>query len=225
VQGLGQDAVQDIPFMATTAETFPFANVSASGRIKSVMPSLNPLNDMNGSAPGTVVNKSLQRFTREDFRRVAAQVRFLACFSATLNASRSSRVAKIDRQQHYRWLRDDPTYPGRFKEAMQMGIRTLEDHAVKLAHEGVKRMVTYKGKPVVYRGQVVYETEFDSQLIMFLLKNYDRKRFGDKIDTIFGPNWSGIPGQRSLMELMRAHQFGRTENMAVRAGEPILNSD
>jgi hypothetical protein len=31
-------------------------------------------------------------------------------------------------------------------------------------------------------------------------------------------------GQRSLLELMRA-QFGRIENMPVRAGEPILNSD
>jgi len=27
------------------------------------------------------------------------------------------------------------------------------------------------------------------------------------------------------MELMRAHQFGRIENMPVRAGEPIFNSD
>ena len=54
--------------------------------------------------------------------------------------------------------------------------------------EGVKRMVTYKSKPVVYRGQIVYEIEFDSQLIVFLLKNYDRKRFGD---TTFGPNWNG----------------------------------
>jgi hypothetical protein len=27
------------------------------------------------------------------------------------------------------------------------------------------------------------------------------------------------------MDLMRAHQFGRIANMAVRAGEPILNGD
>jgi hypothetical protein len=26
---------------------------------------------------------------------------------------------------------------------------------------------------------------------MFLMKSYDRNRFGDKIDTTFGPNWSG----------------------------------
>jgi hypothetical protein len=33
------------------------------------------------------------------------------------------------------------------------------------------------------------------------------------------------PGQRSLVELMHEQQFGRTENMPVRAGEPILNSE
>jgi hypothetical protein len=31
---------------------------------------------------------------------------------------------------------------------MQDGLRTLEDHAVKLALEGVKRLVTFKGGPV-----------------------------------------------------------------------------
>jgi hypothetical protein len=31
--------------------------------------------------------------------------------------------------------------------------------------------------------------------------------------------------QRSLVDLMHVHQFGRIENILVRAGEPILNSD
>jgi hypothetical protein len=33
------------------------------------------------------------------------------------------------------------------------------------------------------------------------------------------------PAQRSIVELMQAHKFGRIENMPVRAGDPILNSD
>jgi hypothetical protein len=32
------------------------------------------------------------------------------------------------------------------------------------------------------------------------------------------------PGQRSLVELMHEHQFGRIENMSVRDGQPILDS-
>ena len=31
--------------------------------------------------------------------------------------------------------------------------------------------------------------------------------------------------QRSLLEMMRMHQFGRVENMRVRAGQPILDRD
>jgi hypothetical protein len=33
------------------------------------------------------------------------------------------------------------------------------------------------------------------------------------------------PAQRSLVALMHVHQFGRIENLPVRAGEPTLNSD
>jgi hypothetical protein len=33
------------------------------------------------------------------------------------------------------------------------------------------------------------------------------------------------PAQRSLVDLLHVHQFGRIENMSVRAGDPILNSD
>lgn len=31
--------------------------------------------------------------------------------------------------------------------------------------------------------------------------------------------------QRSLLEIMRAHQFGRIENMSIRAGQPVLDQD
>ena len=33
------------------------------------------------------------------------------------------------------------------------------------------------------------------------------------------------PGQRSLVELMDEHQFGRVENIRVLAGQPILDHD
>lgn len=31
--------------------------------------------------------------------------------------------------------------------------------------------------------------------------------------------------QRSLLEIMREHQFGRVENMSVRAGQPVFDRD
>jgi hypothetical protein len=33
------------------------------------------------------------------------------------------------------------------------------------------------------------------------------------------------PQQRSLVDLMREHQFGRIENISVRAGQPVLDCD
>ena len=131
--------------------------------------------------------------TRDQTGRAQAQKRFLACFAGCCNLLRAARAAKVARSLHYRWLREDPTYPARFREAQQLGVRMLEDHAVKLAFEGTKRLVTYKGRPVKdpETGGWLYETTFDGQMVQFLLKNYDRKRFGDKIDTTFGPNWSG----------------------------------
>ena len=116
---------------------------------------------------------------------------FWRCFTASCNVLKAARAARIARVTHYRWLDEDPTYPVRFKDAMRIGIRTLEDEAVRRAHEGVKKLVLYKGKPIRVNGELVYETEYDSQLLMFLLKACDRKRFGDKPDTTLGPNWSG----------------------------------
>jgi hypothetical protein len=70
---------------------------------------------------------------------------------------------------------------------LNSAIRVLEDHAINLAFEGTKRLVTYEGKSVKdpVTGGFLHEPEFDSQMIMFLLKAYDRKRFGDKIETTF----------------------------------------
>ena len=50
----------------------------------------------------------------------------------------------------------------------------------------------WKGKPVRVNGELVYETEYDSNLLMFLLRAYRCKRgSANSIDTTFGPNWSG----------------------------------
>jgi len=46
------------------------------------------------------------------------------------------------------WLDQDETYPARFREAMRVAIRTLEDEAVRRAYEGERKLVNYKGKPV-----------------------------------------------------------------------------
>jgi hypothetical protein len=161
--------------------------------VKSAMDLPNRLNDQRGNDPKTVVDTYGQRSrTRDQSGRAQAQRRFPACFAGCCNVLRAARAAKVGRATHYQWMDEDPTYPARFREAQRVAVRALEDEAVRRAHDGERKLVTYKGKPVKdVDGKFLYETVRDSQLLMFLLKAYDRKRFGDKIDTTFGPNWNG----------------------------------
>lgn len=155
------------------------------------MDSPNLLNDLQSSAPRTVVTVPAKSRARVKTSRQATQQRFLACFKGTCNVLRASRAAGIDRMAHYQWLRDDPTYPARFREAQQIAVRVLEDEAVRRAFEGDKKLVTYKGKPVRINGEYLYEVVRSDNLLMFLLKAHDPKRFGDKLRTTFDANWNG----------------------------------
>ena len=81
------------------------------------------------------------------------QRRFLACFAACASVTRAARWTHINRTCHYARLREDPTYEARFKEAERVAARTLEDEAVRRAHEGLHRAVRYKGKVVGYESE------------------------------------------------------------------------
>jgi hypothetical protein len=151
----------------------------------------NALNDQEGSAQRTVVTVPGKSRARVRTSRLVTQQRFLACFKGSCNVLRASRAAGIDRMAHYQWLRDDPTYPERFREAQQVAVRMLEDEAVRRAFEGDKKLVTYKSKPVRINGEYLYEVVRSDNLLMFLLKAYDRRRFGDKVENTFTQDWSG----------------------------------
>ena len=84
---------------------------------------------------------------------------------------KAARCAKISRNAHYIWLKEDPTYPQRFKEATEAASRTLEDEAVRRAHEGLRKAVRYKGKVVGY------ETEYSDSLLTELLRATNPQKF------------------------------------------------
>ena len=92
------------------------------------------------------------------------QKRFLAAFSACASVLQASRWAKISRQAHYNWLKEDPTYRERFDAATQQAAQALEDEATRRAYEGLRRAVRYKGKIVGY------ETEYSDQLLIERLR-------------------------------------------------------
>lgn len=112
--------------------------------------------------------------------RAINQARFLAAFAEGGNTTVAARWAHITRQNHSKWMREDPTYPARFAEAEKQATRLLTDEAVRRASEGVSRPVLYKGRHVHVGGRPLYETEYSDTLLMFLLKGLEPERFGDK---------------------------------------------
>jgi hypothetical protein len=93
--------------------------------------------------------QSVEHKVRHPKKR-ASQAKFLAAMVQTGgNIVRAAAAAGIDRDMHYIWLRTDPTYPGRFDEAWDQAIDTLESEAARRAFEGVAEPVFHAGKRVL----------------------------------------------------------------------------
>ena len=105
------------------------------------------------------------------------QVRFLRCFEASSSVTKAARWAKIQRQTHYDWLEQSPVYVQAFERAEKVAGRTLEDEAVRRAHEGIRKAVRYKGRIVGY------DSEYSDSLLLALLKGALPEKYRDR--------WSG----------------------------------
>lgn len=81
--------------------------------------------------------------------QASRQRAFLAAYCATASITKAAAAAKIDRGQHYEWLRGGTTYPEMFEDAQEVAAQTLEDEAVRRAHEGID-------EPLVYQGEFTY---------------------------------------------------------------------
>ena len=68
----------------------------------------------------------------------------------------------------------------RFEEVRIRAARRLEDAAVQRAKDGIAKPVLYKGKQVYVDGEPLYEYQYSDALMMFLLRAYDREKFGDR---------------------------------------------
>lgn len=122
-------------------------------------------------APGTAVTpRARVKATFSTLR----QTRFLDAFASLGSVQSASRWADITRDAHYKWLRDDPSYPARFDEALKAAARRFEDEAVRRAVEGMPKGIYYKGK------RVAIEREYSDQLLALLLKANNPEKFGDK---------------------------------------------
>lgn len=102
--------------------------------------------------------------------------KFLAAFEECGSLIRASRWAKISRQNHWKWMHEDPLYPAAFAEAERRSVWSLKDEAVRRAREGLRRAKWHKGKIVGY------ETEFSDTLLIQMLKARAPEEFRERID-------------------------------------------
>jgi hypothetical protein len=126
----------------------------------------------------------------------------------------AERRAKAYRGAHAHWLKSDPTYPARFKEAVDRHVMTLEDRANRLAIEGVERPVLHDGKPVRIDGAILKAREWDSQMIRFLLTALNREKYGErKVIELDFTKWDGDISKlsegaiRGIVEILRKQEL------------------
>jgi len=135
----------------------------------------------------------------------AEQDKFIAMFSVCGRVGEAARRAQINRDAHYRWLRDDPAYAERFRESLTKVVQVLEDYAVESATVGIKSLIIQHGEVVKdKKGEPIYEYKRDPATLRFLLQAYDRARFGEvKVTQLDLKDWDGDISKLSDEQLDR----------------------
>ena len=77
------------------------------------------------------------------------QKAFLAAYRVTASITAASHACRMERDLHYRWLKESKEYREAFEAAKEEAAQTLEDEAVRRAKEGVF-------EPNVFKGQFCY---------------------------------------------------------------------
>jgi hypothetical protein len=138
---------------------------------------------------------------------------FLAAYAATASVKAAAAAAKLAFVTHYDWMTKDPVYRAAFEGVQDQAAQALEDEAVRRAHEGVKRPVLYRGKPVkTGRGRssrILYETEYSDQLLLALLKRFRPNLYRERVTT-------EVSGSIDVIERLEA---GRQRVLEMRAKE------
>ncbi len=128
-------------------------------------------------------------------RMEARQTAFLAAFAQTGNITEAAAAVQMDREDHYRWMRGDETYPPRYEVAEQIAADYLEQEARRRAVEGLREYKFHQGQPiidprtrkpllddtgkpvinpetkqVIYEGEPYFEHKYSDTLLIFLMK-------------------------------------------------------
>ena len=138
--------------------------------------------------------------------------RFLAHYINTGGqVGKSARLASIDPQTHYNWLRADPIYKEAFAAAQQRSLDVIEQEIIRRGVKGYKEPLVYQGK---LTGQHV--RRYSDLLLMFLAKRRDpqyRDNYGSQVGIM-------ASGQVQIMFAAPA-----TPEQAPQLAEKVIDAD
>lgn len=99
---------------------------------------------------------------------------FLAAYAEVGTITKACEIAGCSRSSHLRWLKDEPDYPERFKEAEQHACDRMTEEARRRAIDGLDKPVFQGGKKVgVIR-------EYSDTLLIFLMKGAMPDKYKDR---------------------------------------------
>jgi hypothetical protein len=163
-------------------------------------------------------------------RGISKKPAFLAAFATTASITRAAAAATIDRTLHYRWLEEDAEYAAAFARAQLEAAQSLEDEAVRRAHQGLAEPIVYQGQ-FQYRKRLkkgtgpgtgrkaVYENygaplairKYSDQLLMFLLRGFRPAKYRDNATV----ELSGRDGAPIPVEVTRLSDDDLTQLIAI----------
>jgi len=110
------------------------------------------------------------------------KAQFLEAYAGSGNVTAAAATVGIDPKLHYRALKSDPEYRATFEALGDRVGQDLEDLAVDRVRYGFKRQLFHKGKPIKTKnGHLVYETQYDTQLHITMLKRFRPKLYREHI--------------------------------------------
>lgn len=117
---------------------------------------------------------------------------FLRAYAESGSVRLGTMAAKVDRSTHYKWLADDEQYAAAFEEAKEYAADKLEDEARRRAEQGTKKLVIYKGAPVMVPSDPsdlnsplvpLYEHQYSDVLAIFLLKGMRPDKYRERVES------------------------------------------
>lgn len=130
--------------------------------------------------------------------KLKRQADFIEKFCECASIMKACRLSKMPRRTIYDWFKTDAAFKAKYDEAAIEAIGTLEDEAVRRAHEGVNKPIFQGGKKV---GTV---KEYSDTLLIILLKARAPEKYKDRFaGELSGPGGKPIQTERVVKATLK----------------------